>query len=89
MLKLKIEDMKLDIEDVKFDKSSLDSKDSFLIDRGDAIFIWIGKDSNKLEKKFAIVFGQKYLKSKSRAACVPIIILEEGKLQEEIDKCFA
>ena len=51
MMKLSDESGEFKMTEVPFDKNSLKTEDSFLIDRGDAIVIWIGKEASAKEKK--------------------------------------
>ena len=88
MYKVSDESSEIKMEEVAFDKASLNSNDAFLIDRGDVIFVWVGKGASKNEKRFSIVFGQKYMKLNKRPLCIPIITIQEGMLEQEIDKCF-
>lgn len=89
MMKLSDEGGELKMTEVEYSKASLKSEDSFLIDRGDSIFIWLGKGSSPEERKFALPYAQKYLKKFKRPAAVPILSIHEGDMQDEIDKCFA
>ena len=87
MMKLSDENGKLELTDVEYKKESLVSQDSFLIDRGDAIIIWIGKEASKKEKKFAKFYANKHISKENRNG-LSIIIVNEGKLSSELDKCF-
>ena len=87
MMKLSDENGKLELTDVEYKKESLVSQDSFLIDRGDAIIIWIGKEASKKEKKFAKFYANKYISKENRNG-LSVIIVNEGKLSSELDKCF-
>ena len=87
MMKLSDENGKLELTDVEYKKESLVSQDSFLIDRGDAIIIWIGKEASKKEKKFAKFYANKHISKENRSG-LSVIIVNEGKLSSELDKCF-
>lgn len=87
MMKLSDENGKLELTDVEYKKESLVSQDSYLIDRGDAIIIWIGKEASKKEKKFAKFYANKYINKENRNE-LSIIVVNEGKLSSELDKCF-
>jgi hypothetical protein len=87
MMKLSDENGKLELTDVEYKKENLVSQDSFLIDRGDAIIIWIGKEASKKEKKFAKFYANKYISKENRNG-LSVIIVNEGKLSSELDKCF-
>lgn len=88
MMRLFEKDGKLDMVEVEFKKESLKSEDSFLIDRGDCIIIWIGNKTTSLEKKFGIVFARKYQNDENRNRHLPILQIKEGKKQKEVDACF-
>ena len=76
MMKLSDENGKLELTDVEYKKESLVSQDSFLIDRGDAIIIWIGKEASKKEKKFAKFYANKYISKENRNGLSVIIVNE-------------
>ena len=87
MMKLSDENGKLELTDVEYKKESLVSQDSFLIDRGDAIIVWIGKEASKKEKKFAKIYANQHISKENRNG-LSVIIVNEGKLSSELDKCF-
>ena len=87
MMVLKDNDGKIEMNEVCFGKGSLKSEDTVLIDRGDCIIIWIGKNAGG-EKKFGIVFARKYQSDEKRNRHLPILQIREGKMQKEIDACF-
>ena len=81
-------DNQLVLKDVEYKKENLTSEGSFLIDRGDIIFIWVGKNENNTGKKFGVAFARKYQNDEKRNRHLPIIEVKEGNLQNEIDECF-
>ena len=87
MMILKDNDGKIEMNEVSFGKDNLKSEDTILIDRGDCIIIWIGKNAGN-EKKFGIVFARKYQNDENRNRHLPILQIREGKMQKEIDACF-
>jgi gelsolin len=89
MMKLSDEKGKFELSDVPYSKDSLHSNDSFLIDRGDALIIWIGKDASKKEKRYARLYANKYISSENRTKGLPIYVTVEGKKNNELDRCFA
>ena len=89
LLKLHENDGNYEMNEMPYEKETLKSDGIFLIDRGDVIFIWCGKDSKKEEKKFGIVFARKYQLDQKRNKHLPIIQCPEGKFQKEIDACFS
>ena len=88
MMKLSDENEKLEMSEVPYSKDSLSSKDSFLIDRGDALIIWIGKEASKKEKKYARFYAKKYIQKEKKKSSLPILVTSEGKNSKELDKCF-
>ena len=88
MMKLSENDGKFDMSEVPFEKGSLKSDDIYLIDRGDCIIIWTGKNASNHEKKFGIVFARKYQNDENRNRHLPILQVREGKMQKEVDACF-
>lgn len=71
----------------KLDKSKLDSNDSFILDGGGSLFIWIGKKANKAEKREAMIYAAQYLKDQGRDG-VPVCRVMEGKEPAEFWNCF-
>ena len=88
MMKLSDENEKLEMSEVPYSKDSLSSKDSFLIDRGDALIIWIGKEASKKEKKYARFYAKKYIQKEKKKSSLPILVTSEEKNSKELDKCF-
>ena len=72
----------------EYSKNSLESKDTFIIDRGDAVVVWIGNKTSKNEKRFARYYAIRYLREMKRNPTLPILVVTEGKLSFELDKCF-
>ena len=88
MMKLSDEGGKLEMTEVPYGKDQLKSDDTFLIDRGDNIYVWVGKGASNDEKRFGFIFAKKYQDVEKRTKNLPIITLEEGQMQPEIDMCF-
>ena len=88
MMKLSDENGKFEMTEIPYDKDNLKSQDSFLVDRGDALIIWIGKEASKNEKKYARFYANKYIKQEKRSSKLPIYIINEGRVSQELDKCF-
>ena len=57
-------------------------------DRGDNTYVWVGKKASYDEKRFGFVFAKKYQSAEKRNPNLPVILLEEGQMQSEIDMCF-
>lgn len=67
----------------ELDASKLDSADAFIVDTGVSLYIWIGKNANKAEKKEAMPHAVKYLKQNDRdPMSVPICRVAEGREPE-------
>lgn len=60
------------------DMEKLDTNDSFICDFGVSLYIWVGKKSNKAEKKEAMVHAVKYLSSCNRDTHIPMCRVLEG-----------
>ena len=88
MMKLSDENGKFEMTEVPYGKESLKSQDSFLIDRGDALIVWIGKEASKNEKRYAKLYANKYIIQENRKENLPIYISQEGKVSKELEKCF-
>ena len=88
MMKLSDSNGKLEMTNVEYSKQSLKSEDAFLIDRGDNIFIWVGKGASKNEKRFGLIYAKKYQNQEKRNLSLPILVVQEGQLQGDIDLCF-
>ncbi|KAI8613954.1 hypothetical protein BC830DRAFT_1129705 [Chytriomyces sp. MP71] len=56
----------------------LDSKDVFVVDAGEHVFVWIGKGSDEGERKVAMKFAQDYLHAHNRPLTLPITRVVEG-----------
>jgi len=72
----------------KLDKSKLDSNDAFILDGGGSLFVWIGKQANKAEKREAMKRAVEYLHDQGRDSAVPIARVMEGKEPAEFWSCF-
>ena len=89
MMKLSDENGRLELTEVPYDRNSLKSEDSFLIDRGDAIIIWVGSKASQSEKRFARYFANKYINTETRNPLMPVYIASEAKAGKELEKCFS
>jgi len=72
----------------KLDKSKLNSDDTFILDAGGQVFVWIGKNSTKNEKREAMAYAVRYLGDQGRAADVPIARVMEGGEPAEFWQAF-
>jgi len=67
-------------EIINFDQSDLIEDDVMLLDVGHTIFLWYGKNSNKVEQTGTVDLSQRYLKSdpSGRDQDTPILIVKQG-----------
>jgi hypothetical protein len=72
----------------KLDKSKLNSDDAFILDAGGQLFVWIGKNSTKNEKREAMAYAVRYLGDQGRAADVPIARVIDGQEPQEFWQAF-
>ncbi|XP_045164149.1 gelsolin-like protein 2 [Mercenaria mercenaria] len=72
----------------KIDKKDFDSKDVFIFDAKDSVFVWIGKDTSKMERRNAMTYAHDYLK-KTDHSLVPICCLPEEKRCRAFDLAIA
>lgn len=89
MMKLSDESGKLLLSEVPYELDSLNSNDSFLIDRGDEIIIWVGNKTSKNEKRYGRFYANRYLVKQKRPLNLPILVINEGKLSKKFDECFS
>ena len=89
MMKLSDENGRLELTEVPYGRNSLKTEDSFLIDRGDAIIIWVGSKASLSEKRFARFFANKYVITEARNPLMPVYITNEAKAGNELEKCFS
>jgi len=66
------------VSEGKLAKSSLDSKDAFILDIGKEVYVWIGKDASTTEKAKALKYAQDYLKAEKRPNFIPIARIVQG-----------
>jgi len=62
----------------KLSKKDLDSKDAFVIDLGNQVWVWVGKKASEGEKTKALSKAQSYLKGNDRPSWTPISRIAEG-----------
>jgi len=82
MLQVSDEDGKMSVTKVVdggVDMDKLDTNDAFICDFGVSVYIWIGKGSNKAEKKEAMVHAVQYLNDSGRDTHIPMCRVLEGK----------
>jgi len=59
-------------------KADLDSSDTFILDNGDEVFVWIGKRASANERKFGMQQAERYLRDNNRPLVTPISRVVEG-----------
>jgi gelsolin len=59
-------------------KSTLESKDVFILDVGHTIWVWIGRGASKQERAKGIEFGTKHIKESGRPDHVPVSRIMDG-----------
>merc|ERR1719391_298156 len=74
------------VTDGHVDLDELDSGDAFICDFGLTVYIWIGKEANKSEKKEAMKRAVEYLTSEGRSLNIPICRVCEGKEPDHFKK---
>ena len=88
MFKLSDAEGKLSMTEVQFGKESLNSNDAFLIDNGKMIYIWVGKNASKQEKRMGIPYAQKYKEISKDKLNSPIVLINEGSKKFSIEIAF-
>jgi gelsolin len=59
-------------------RSSLDSKDVFILDSGFSVFVWVGQKTSPAERKTALQYAVDYLKHHERPTALPISRILDG-----------
>ena len=59
-------------------RSNLDTKDTFLIDTGDSLIVWVGRGSTKEEKKEGMMRANNYIAENSRPHSTAVSRVTEG-----------
>jgi len=72
----------------KLAKKDLDSKDAFVVDLGNQVWVWVGKDASETEKKKALPTAQAYLKGNDRPSWTPIARVIQGSEPADFFKAF-
>jgi len=62
----------------KIAKKDLDTKDVFVVDLGNKVYVWVGKGASEKEKKKALSVAQTFLKDQGRGSWIPIASVNEG-----------
>jgi len=69
-------------------KSSLDSKDAFILDNGIEIFVWVGKGASKEEKSKGLAYASDYLFKNNRPKTMPLSRILEGSENDAFLRSF-
>lgn len=77
MFKISDASGELEMTDVGFD-ASLASSDAFVVDVGSRVFVWVGKDASKNEKRIAMRYATDYLARHGRPMHTPVTKIMEG-----------
>jgi len=81
MFKVSDEDGSLDAEEIlngSLNKELLNSKDVFIIDDGEEVFVWVGGEASVDERKNSMAYAHAHLK-KTEDPFKPIHVVAEGK----------
>ena len=67
-------------EILDFSQTDLVTEDVMLLDAGESIFVWLGRESNDIEKRSCIQSAKEYLESdpSGRDQDLPICIVKQG-----------
>ena len=85
------EDGSLDMDMVKegdLGMGDLDSKDVFVVDAGNELFVWVGKGASTAEKKNAMAYAHKHLMD-SEHPLIPVSCFGEGRESENFRAAMA
>ncbi|KAF1745468.1 hypothetical protein MXB_5011 [Myxobolus squamalis] len=66
----------------EFSKSLLCSKDVFIFDTVDTIYVWVGKETSKDEKMYALSYAQKYADSISKPKLALVKVAEGNETEK-------
>ena len=81
-------EMKLLGEGEKISRAMVHSKDVFILDDGQEIMVWIGKEASISERRKAMSFGQTYLNDYGLPADRCIVKLMDGGENEMFEQAF-
>ena len=72
-----------------FTKESLDTNDTFILDSGDHIFVWVGKKTSDEERKQALPYAVDYMFRTGRPKSIPVTRFSEGSESDNFWAGFA
>jgi len=61
-----------------YGQDKLDTNDAFIIDAGDAIFIWVGKNASEEERKQGLAYATDYMFKNNKPKWLPVARFKEG-----------
>ncbi|KAJ3417225.1 hypothetical protein HDV05_006431 [Chytridiales sp. JEL 0842] len=70
----------------KVSKSKLESKDVFVLDEGQEVFVWVGKGASKTERQRSMQLAMEYISTQGRPLTLPITRIIEGN--EDLSPAF-
>ena len=89
LLKISDESGSLSMTEVTFAKSSLDTNDVFLLSlRGQAVYIWVGKQASKDERGKAFQFANDYISKNNLSMHTPVVRVTEGQTTRSFEDAF-
>ena len=67
-------------EVLNFVQGDLVTEDVMILDIGDTLFIWLGRDSNRQEREAVLTTAKEYLLSdpSGREVDIPVILVKQG-----------
>jgi len=90
LFKLKQQGTEVSMKEVNGEVSlgALESNDVFILDNGQHLFVWVGKNAPKEEKAKAMSYATNYLFQNNRPKNLPISALNEGHESDAFLKSF-
>lgn len=89
MYKLAVsEDFQLQVEEIareEFDKSMLDTSAIMMVWTRTEIFVWVGKETTKVERRHPIRYGLQYIKTNDLPKSTSISVIKEGSCNKNQD----
>lgn len=70
------------------DRTLITSKDAFVVDAGQEIFVWLGKGASAQEKALAPKFAMEYIQSNNKPAWLPLSVVREGAANQTFEATF-
>jgi hypothetical protein len=71
------------IASAKLKRDMLDSSETFVLDTGTALFVWVGKQASREEKSQAFITANTFLVTNERPAWTPVsLVIDQGETAE-------